>query len=147
MVAIAAALCLSFTLPAMAEDAADLCQLPETAGQAIQSSEGTLPTIDIEAGEIQQAASCICPSAYAPPRIAQGWACASSCAAATAACDSDAYNKADANCYQGVCDFGSLTYRPPGGCIYDDSEHCPGQYLRDCDLEYWCWKCPFEQEL
>lgn len=93
------------------------------------------------AGEDQRfdASDCTCPTA-ASPNIAHGWGCASTCAEATSACSANAASVAQAACDNGVCQFGNLTLNPASGCVYNHSM-CPGQYLRDCDREYWCWLC------
>jgi len=135
----AVTLALALAVPAAAEEAlSSLCTMASTEHSPLPIA----PAVEIGlAQEPREQQLCFCPKDFgADPYIAQGWACATSCSAATSACETDAYNKAGANCFYGVCYYGSLTYRPVSGCIYDHSM-CPGKYLRDCDLEYWCQEC------
>lgn len=65
-----------------------------------------------------------------------GWGTASTCQASRNACEADAENKAEANCYFGVCDIVSLTFT--NNCVPHQ-----GGFMSDCVLRYKCTFQPF----
>lgn len=85
------------------------------------------------------AVQCFCPPANT--LTAHGWTDGHpSCAAARAACESDARGNAQANCNvvfgSSVCSWGSITFNPPS-CVYEG----PGDWMVDCNQKYQCERC------
>lgn len=139
-----AILLLIFTVPLEAGEmeVSEIASAVQKADGGLCGAEAALPA---EGEDLRlNASTCFCPTG-ALPRIAHGWGCASTCSAATSACSGMAFSEAEAGCIDGVCAFGDLILQPASGCIFNHSM-CPGQYLRDCDQEYWCYRCLKEQE-
>lgn len=139
-----AILLLIFTVPLEAGEMEvnEIVSAVQKADGGLCGAEAALPS---EGEDLRlNASTCFCPTGLSY-RIAHGWGCASTCSAATSACSALAFSVADDGCIDGVCDYGNLILHPASGCIYNHSM-CPGQYLRDCDLEYRCYRCLKEQE-
>jgi hypothetical protein len=106
--------------------------VPDSAPEACQ------PTLVVDSDGMRfEASTCICTKDKgAPPSVQGGWACGDTCAEAAAACKANA--KANSSCQQDVCAFGALALT--NQCQYNNSM-CPGRYMQDCEIEYWCEVC------